>query len=163
MQSVKKQQSVEAMSARLQELRNRQGLMVRTNQRIRRGAPVDVEPRRVVGAQGRQACGFDEGAIRRNWNEIRRLESALKAQQRREDAQPVTERGSGYVYREDPEANRVSFIFDVRPCAAVRALLADHGFKARGPLQLDWGRVMNTPGLAAGQCVRKNLDRAQEH
>lgn len=163
MQAVKKAQSVEVMASRLQELRDRQGLMVRTNSRIRRGACVDAESCDRMGSHGRQAQGFDEAVIRKNWNEIRRLEAALKTKQRRDSLSVLEDRGSGYVYKEDPESNRVSFLFETRPCAETRALLSDHGFKSRGAAQLDWGRVMNTPGLAAAQCVRKSLDNELEH
>lgn len=153
------------LAEELQALRDRQGVMIRTNARLRRGGRAelhdagltDADITRLKDALDVGGHGFDECEIRKNAVSIRKLEQRLKEAEQREAAAPVHIQAEGYAYNEDPQSNRVAFIFAHRPCAQARGVLFDHGFKPRGPLQLEWGRVMNTPGLAAALCVRKRL------
>ena len=66
------------------------------------------------------------------------------------------EQAEGYTYREDPEENRVMFIFDGKPAENVRQLLKSHGFKW-SPTRGAWVRQITGNALFAARCVRQGL------
>lgn len=53
--------------------------------------------------------------------------------------------GDGYVLRENRELNRIQFLFDEKPEAAVRVILKKHGFHW-APSEGAWQRMLNETG-----------------
>lgn len=101
--------------------------------------------------------GFPSYALsnnRANAARIRKRISELEATAARETVEKV---GKGYTYREDPEENRVMFLFEGKPDEATRTVLKEHSFKwsySRGA----WVRFLNNSSIYNAQCVMKILD-----
>lgn len=81
--------------------------------------------------------------MRRVKERIAELEHAATRQHKEEQAE-------GYTYREDPEENRVMFIFDGKPAENVRQLLKSHGFKW-SPTRWRMGSPDNRQCLVCGK------------
>lgn len=90
---------------------------------------------------------------------IRRVEQRIRELERAAEKNITTEeQGNGYIYREDAEENRVMFLFDDKPDAAIRAVLKSHGFKW-SPSRGAWVRMLNNAGRYAAERVRRELDK----
>ena len=70
----------------------------------------------------------------------------------------VEQEGDGYTYREDADENRVMFLFDGKPDAAIRAVLKRHAFKW-SPTRGAWVRMLNNAGRYAAERVRHELEK----
>lgn len=101
--------------------------------------------------------GFPSYALSNNNANMRRIEQRIKDLEARQQAAAVEVEGVGYTYKEDPEENRVMFIFDGKPAADVRDVLKRHAFKW-SPSRNAWVRQLTGSGKWAASSVRKALD-----
>lgn len=68
--------------------------------------------------------------------------------------------GPGYVYREDPQENRVMFLFDGTPAKETRDLLKRHGFRW-SPTRSAWVRQLTGNVQWAAMDFMRALELAQ--
>lgn len=101
--------------------------------------------------------GFPSYALSNNNANIRRIEQRIKDLEARRQAEAVEVAGVGYTYKEDPDENRVMFVFDGKPAVEVRDVLKRHAFKW-SPTRDAWVRQLTGSGKWAADCVRKALD-----
>ena len=83
----------------------------------------------------------------------------LKSRQAEPEHKPI--QGNGYVLKEDKSDNRILFIFDDKPCEAIRTLLKRNGFKW-SPNRNAWVRMLNQNGRWATNRVIDELNSAIE-
>jgi hypothetical protein len=102
--------------------------------------------------------GFPAYSLSNNNANMARIRLRIKDLEKRREAAPVAAEGKGYTYKEDPEENRVMFMFDGKPDEAVRGILKSHAFKW-SPSRGAWVRQLTGSGVYAGQCVRERLDK----
>jgi hypothetical protein len=106
--------------------------------------------------------GFPSYALSNNNANMRRVELRIKELQASASRQGKQEAGRGYTYREDPEENRVMFVFDGKPDEATRKLLKTNGFKWSPSREgKPWVRHLNNAGMYHATVVREQLDAAQ--
>ena len=88
--------------------------------------------------------------MRRIRERITALEKAATRQAKKEDCE-------GYIYKEDPEENRVMFIFDGKPSQDIRQILKRHAFKW-SPSRGAWVRKTTSAALYAAKEVKAALN-----
>lgn len=101
--------------------------------------------------------GFASYQLANNNANMARIRDRIKELEKRREAAPVETEGEGYTYKEDPEENRVMFIFDGKPAAEVRDVLKRHAFKW-SPSRGAWVRQLTGNGIWAAKMVRAALD-----
>lgn len=101
--------------------------------------------------------GFPGYALTNNNANIRRIKARIVELEKLAERVDVEEDGEGYTYREDTEENRVMFVFDGKPAAAIRSVLKAHAFKW-SPSRGAWVRQLNNAGIRAGAEVKKTLN-----
>lgn len=102
--------------------------------------------------------GFPAYALsgnRANATRIRKRIAELEATAARDT---VEKEGNGYTYREDPDENRVMFLFDGKPDDATRSVLKEHSFRW-SPSRGAWVRNLNNAGIYNAKCVMQILDK----
>lgn len=103
--------------------------------------------------------GFAPYSLQNSNANIRRVEQRVRELERAAERNVTVEREcDGYTYREDADENRVMFLFDDKPDAAIRAMLKSHGFKW-SPTRTAWVRMLNNAGRYAAERVRRELDK----
>ena len=101
--------------------------------------------------------GFPSYELTNNNANIKRIRGRIAQLEQASTAEPVSIEGKGYEYREDPEENRVMFVFPGKPEREVRDALRRFAFKW-SPTRDAWVRQLNNAGRWAGECVRALLD-----
>lgn len=103
--------------------------------------------------------GFAPYSLQNSNANIRRVEQRIRELERAAEINVTMEQEcDGYTYREDANENRVMFIFDGKPEAAIRAVLKSHGFKW-SPTRRAWVRMLNNMGRYAAERVRRELEK----
>ena len=101
--------------------------------------------------------GYPQYKLSNNNANIKRITGRIEELERRRGRESVEIQGTGYVYREDVEENRVMFIFDGKPSPDVIAILKRNAFKwarSRGA----WQRQDSANGRYAAKVVRQALE-----
>lgn len=101
--------------------------------------------------------GFAPYSLQNSNANIKRVEQRIRQLEQARQAETLEQEGNGYTYREDPEENRVMFIFDGKPEVEIRNVLKSNGFKW-SPSRGAWVRMLNGNGRYAAGCVRQSLD-----
>lgn len=103
-------------------------------------------------------AGFPSYTLKNNNANIRRVELRIRQLEAAKRNGFVEYPGNGYIFREDPEENRIMFKFDDKPAEAVRTLLKSYGFKW-SPTRGAWVRMLNGMGRYAAERVREELEK----
>lgn len=109
--------------------------------------------------------GFASYELTNNNANIRRIRGRIAELQKMAERTDREVSGDGYKYREDVEDNRAAFVFDAKPCKAVRELLKRNGF-VFSPSRCESGnsvyvRKLTGSAIATARWLRPQLDQMQ--
>ena len=161
--------ALQKLRAKLAEMESSQALMKAANQAIRRHKTDEARiaalvPLGFTEAQAQDLVkpdyigrvGYAPFTLSNHNANMRRVKERIAELEHAATRQYKEEQAEGYTYREDPEENRVMFIFDGKPAENVRQLLKSHGFKW-SPTRGAWVRQITGNALFAARCVRQGL------
>jgi len=95
------------------------------------------------------------GVSAANIRNIKKRIEALEKQHTMEARPDVF--GNGYVLRENKEDNRIQFIFDEKPCEAIRSVLKRHGFRW-SPTNNAWQTYLTDRGRYQAKQIMPRID-----
>jgi hypothetical protein len=101
--------------------------------------------------------GFASYSLSNNNANARRIEARIKQLESLKQRDDVEIAGNGFTYKEDPEENRIMFLFPSKPAAEVREVLKRHAFKFSPSRNGAWVRKLNNGALWAAKEVREAL------
>ena len=108
-----------------------------------------------------QIMGYAEGyppyCLRNSLATIKATKHRIASLEAVATMQAVEEKGRGYTYKVDPEANRIMFIFDEKPNKSVTQMMRSRGF-VWSPRAGAWQRKITANGRYAASLVRQELD-----
>lgn len=164
-------EAVNKLKEKLESLKRSHEWMKNVNAVIRKGKAPDTQIPALValGMTEAQAAellkpdfcgriGFAPYSLQNSNANIRRVEQRIRELERAARNVTTERECDGYTYREDADENRVMFLFDGKPNAAIRAILKSHGFKW-SPTRTAWVRMLNNAGRYAAERVRRELDK----
>lgn len=135
-------EAVNKLKEKLESLKRSHEWMKNVNAVIRKGKAPDTQIPALValGMTEAQAAellkpdfcgriGFAPYSLQNSNANIRRVEQRIRELERAARNVTTERECDGYTYREDADENRVMFLFDGKPNAAIRAILKSHGFK----------------------------------
>ena len=105
--------------------------------------------------------GFPSYKLTNNNANGRRIRERIAQLEQASKIEAIEIEGKGYEYREDPEENRVMFVFPCKPDRETRDQLKGHAFKW-SPTRDAWVRQLTNAGIWAGKRVREYLDARAE-
>lgn len=164
--------AVDKLKEKLESLKRNHEWMKNVNAAIRKGKTPDRQIPALVAlgmseAQAQELLkpdfcgriGIAPYSLQNSNANIRRVEQRIREMERAAERNVTVEQeGDGYTYREDADENRVMFLFDGKPDAAIRAVLKRHAFKW-SPTRGAWVRMLNNAGRYAAERVRHELEK----
>lgn len=100
--------------------------------------------------------GMADYQLKNNNANIRRLRKRIEQLRKVASWEPMERECEGFTYREDPEENRVMFIFPGKPDEDTRSALKANAFKW-SPARGAWVRKMTANGIGAGRRLMQQL------
>ena len=164
--------AIPKLEEKLSNLMESQNLMKAANAVIRRrGKKTDAEVQAQLVGLGLSAAvaletikpdfagriGFPSYALSNNNANIRRVQQRIAELKTKADRQTREVVGSGYVYREDVEDNRLHFVFEGKPDDDVRSRLRRDAFKW-SPSRGAWVRMITPNARGAAKMLLQWLD-----
>lgn len=162
--------ALDKLRHKLEVLKIRHELMKNINVAIRKGKTPEAQIAALIalGLPEAEAAeritpdycgriGVPAYALQNSNANIRRVEQRIRALEHAATTLTTVEQaGDGYICREDVDENRVMFLFDGKPDAAIRTTLKRHGFRW-SPSRTAWVRMLNAAGRYAAKCVKREL------
>ncbi len=161
--------ALQKLRARLEKMERSQALMKVANQAIRRHKTDEARIAALVAlgfteAQAQELVkpdyigrvGYAPFTLSNHSANMCRVKECIAGLEHAATRQHKEEQAEGYTYREDPEENRVMFIFDGKPAENVRQLLKSHGFKW-SPTRGAWIRQLTANAMYTAREVKRRL------
>jgi hypothetical protein len=101
--------------------------------------------------------GYPPYKLSNNSGNIHRIKTRIASLEKLAGREAKEIKSKIYVYKENPDINRVMFFFDGKPALYIRDLLKSRGFKW-SPRLGAWVRHLNNAGLYAVREVIAKLD-----
>jgi hypothetical protein len=160
--------AVSKLSMQLAKMEEEQTMMKKVNALVRKK---DVKGIEALGFSPEAAAelltkdfagriGYPSYRLTNNNANIKRVKDRIAALNRLAERASIEQTGAGYTYKEDPEENRVMFIFEGKPDEQTRKILKANAFKWSPSREgKPWVRQLTNAGLWAAKQVREALDK----
>lgn len=167
-------EAIQKLQARVDGLKKSHEFMKKANAVIRKGKTYDerMEGLMSIGMSEATAknvlepdfmgrVGYPDFHLRNNLAKIKAAESRIKSLQAAQKRGNVSETHENYSYKEDPDDNRIHFVFNGKPDPKVRDILKGNGFKW-SPTRGAWVRQMTPNARYAARRVKEQLEKLNE-
>lgn len=167
-------EAIQKLQARVDGLKKSHEFMKKANAVIRKGKTYDERMEGLMSMGMSEATaknvlepdfmgrvGYPDFHLRNNLAKIKAAESRIKSLQAAQKRGNVSETHENYSYKEDPDDNRIHFVFNGKPDPKVRDILKGNGFKW-SPTRGAWVRQMTPNARYAARRVKEQLEKLNE-
>lgn len=162
-------EAIQKLQARVEQLKKEHETMKKANAIMRKSKTDDerIKSLRDLGMSEKSInelveskSGYAPYELSYNLAKIKTAENRIKSLQAAQNRGTVSEKHDNYSYKEDPDDNRIHFVFNGKPDPKVRDILKGNGFKW-SPSRGAWVRQMTPNARWAAKRVKEQLNALQ--
>lgn len=166
-------EAIQKLQARVEKLKKDHEIMKKANAVIRKGKTDEERMNGLLdlGISEESAkdilkpdflgrTGYPDYHLRNNLAKIKAAESRVRSLQAAQKRGNVSETHGNYSYKEDPDDNRIHFVFSGKPDPQIRDVLKSNGFKW-SPTRGAWVRQLTPNARWAARRVKERLSELE--
>lgn len=164
-------EAIQKLEAKVEKLKRQQEFMKKANAVIRKGKTNEERMNGLIGIgcsektakellkpdfMGR--IGYPAYSLSNNLANIKSAEKRITALKNAQNRGSISETHENYSYKEDPDDNRIHFVFNGKPSEEVRSILKHNGFKW-SPRRGAWVRQLTLNARYSAKRVKEQLGK----